>query len=134
MRSAWCAPLVTKAEFRYCTSTVDPGSPSSRLEKRDQIMMKLAAFLAIAAIVASPAFASSDDAWAEFALEVETACFDATAQIFIRSHAAVDPFGSESFGLALVSGETDAGEWKNIICVYDKQTGKVEIGTEFDLI
>lgn len=97
-------------------------------------MMKLAALAAVAALATAPALASSSDAWAEFAADVETACFDATAHIFIRSHAVVDPYGSESFGLALVSGETDAGEWKNIICVYDKQTGMVEIGSEVDLI
>lgn len=88
---------------------------------------------ACAFLMASPALASSGDAWAEFAQEVEQGCLAATSSTFIRSQAIVDPYGSENHGLALISGETVSGQWKNVICVFDKQNRTVEVGTEFDL-
>ena len=52
-----------------------------------------------------PAFASSGDAWQDFAAEVQGKCeMAARAQIELP-HAVVDPFGSESFGMALVTGK-----------------------------
>lgn len=73
------------------------------------------------------ASASSGDAWAEFAAEVETSCREATADLIADPTVVVDPFGSETYGLAIVSGETTS-----VICVFDKQDKTVEIGGELD--
>ena len=45
----------------------------------------------------------------------------------------VDPFGSESYGLAMVSGEVGEGKVAPVICVFDKQTKAVQIGRELDI-
>ncbi len=47
--------------------------------------------------------------------------------------AVVDPFGSEHYGLALVTGRPKgANGFVTHICVYDKQSKAVEIGSELD--
>ncbi len=96
-------------------------------------MLKPLALFAIAAAMIGTAQASSDDAWAEFALEVETACLTATDGVFTDATAVVDPFGSESYGLAIVSGIFPSGGSASIVCVFDKETKAVEIGGELDV-
>lgn len=93
-------------------------------------MFKLAAVAAIALTATTAAFASSGDAWAEFAAEVETGCLAATEGVFTEPTAVVDPFGSESYGLAIVSGTFPSGGAGSIVCVFNKQTKAVEIGGE----
>jgi hypothetical protein len=93
-------------------------------------MLKPSVFAVFTLLAASHAHASSDDAWAEFAAEVEEACLAATASVLPEANAVVDPFGSESFGLAIVTGEAAGGVTASIICVFDKQTKAVEIGGE----
>lgn len=98
-------------------------------------MLKQAVFAAIAlAAITTTAFASSGDAWAEFAAEVDAGCVAATAGFFDTASAVVDPFGSENYGLAVVTGKTPAGTTASIICVFDKQTRTVEIGGELDIV
>ncbi|KKB07703.1 hypothetical protein [Devosia chinhatensis] len=96
-------------------------------------MVKPLILLAISLAGVTSALASSDDAWAEFAAEVETACLDATEGVFTEPEAVVDPFGSESFGLAIVSGAFPSGGAGSIVCVFDKQAKTVEIGGELDI-
>jgi len=96
-------------------------------------MLKHLTIAALLALAAAPAYASSEDAWDEFAQEVGEACTAATRETFATPEVVVDPFGSESFGLAVVSGDTVTGERKSIICVFDKETKAVEIGGEIDL-
>jgi hypothetical protein len=89
--------------------------------------------LTIALALATPgmAHASSDAAWDKFTKEVEQKCTDATANIFRRSLVAVDPTGTESFGVAIVYGRAKAEKKPvSVLCVVDKKTGKVEIGSE----
>lgn len=88
-------------------------------------MVKPLILLTISLAGVTGALASSDDAWAEFAAEVESACLAATADSLPGASAVVDPFGSESYGLAIVSGEAGS-----IVCVFDKATKAVEIGGE----
>lgn len=97
-------------------------------------MKRSAAIIAFTLCATTVAFASSDDAWAEFAAEVETGCLEATTGFFDSASAVVDPFGSESYGLAIVTGETPAGTTASILCVFDKQTKAVEIGGELDVV
>ncbi|WP_205910417.1 hypothetical protein [Rhizobium sp. FKL33] len=89
-------------------------------------------FLAAAATLALPmaASASSPDAWAEFNETVKTKCAEAAKAEFRRVDVVVDPTGSESYGLALVHGRLKTEKARGaVLCVVDKKTGKVEIGT-----
>lgn len=97
-------------------------------------MLKPAAVLAIFLATVAAASASSDDAWAAFAAEVNDACIAATTDFLTDATASVDPFGSESYGLAIVTGNTPAGTTSSIICVFDKKTKAVEIGGELDVV
>ncbi len=94
--------------------------------------MRLPLFLAFATLAAaSPALASSDDAWAEFAREVETKCLEAAAPMLENARAVVDPFGSERFGLAILTGKAKGADATvSYICVMDKQAGTAELGSE----
>ncbi|KKB77984.1 hypothetical protein VW35_12735 [Devosia soli] len=96
-------------------------------------MLKKLTLLALVFAVATPAFASSDDAWSEFATKVQDACLAATTEILTDARAVVDPFGSESYGLAVITGKVDATTTKSIVCVFNKQTEAVEIGGELDI-
>ena len=84
-----------------------------------------------------PAAASSDDAWKEFVVDVQTACLAGAKDMIEDAKAVVDPVGSENYGLAILTGKakltgksggTDATV--SHICVYDKKTKAVELGSE----
>ncbi|WHO72334.1 hypothetical protein [Rhizobium sp. BT03] len=82
--------------------------------------------------LAGAAHASSDDAWKQLAADVEAKCKKAAVAID-KPAASVDPFGTSHFGLALVTGKPKgANGLVAQICVYDKQTKTVEIGSELD--
>lgn len=96
-----------------------------------------AATIAAALFASGGAHASSPDAWKQFNAEVEQKCADATGDMFRKPQVAVDPVGSESFGLAIVYGRSREVKGRAaIICVVNKKTGVVELGTELtnDLI
>lgn len=82
------------------------------------------------------AYADGEDSWETFRAEVEAACLVAAQGdqgLFTPdASATVDPFGSESYGLALVEGPARGAEDVTIrsICVYDKQDKTVEMGGE----
>jgi hypothetical protein len=80
-------------------------------------------------IATLPAFASSPDAWDAFRQEVAAACIAAAARLIENAAADVDPFGSESYGLALVHGKAKGSDSEiRAICVFDKKTKAVELG------
>ncbi|MBK4217232.1 hypothetical protein JJJ17_14970 [Paracoccus caeni] len=85
-----------------------------------------------AAMLPLTAQASSDDAWQEFQANVDTACRALVeapddAEVTVE----VNPFGSESFGAALVTVSFgDAGE-DRMVCIYDKQSGDAEMTGAF---
>ena len=80
---------------------------------------------------ASTADASSDDAWKEFAASVEQRCLAAVGDKLDVPEAVVDPFGSERFGLAIVTGKSKGSDTMvSYICVMDKQSETVELGSE----
>jgi hypothetical protein len=87
---------------------------------------------AIAAASCTSACASSDDAWEAFRKDVTDKCLAAATDLFIEPAATVDPFGSSSYGMALIRGKAKGAETTEIaaICVYDKKTKAVEIGGE----
>lgn len=87
--------------------------------------------IAAALTFGASAHASSPEAWKEFNAEVEKKCTDAAADIFRKPQIAIDPIGSEKFGLAVVFGRSkEAKERTALICIVDKKTGVVELGTE----
>jgi len=66
----------------------------------------------------------------QFAKDVEQKCTEAVGDVFRKPMVAVDPSGTESYGVAIVYGRSK--ELKGpaaVICVLDRKTGKVEIGT-----
>ena len=103
--------------------------------------MKLV-ILSVATIAATlsagaAAQASSPDAWKQFNAEVEQKCAEAAQDMFRKPQVAVDPVGSENFGLAIVYGRSQEVKGRAAtICVVNKKTGVVELGTEMsnDLI
>lgn len=93
-------------------------------------ILALCALSAGLGLAVSPAAASSDDAWAALRKDVEKACKAEAGQDFVRPAVIVDPFGSENFGLAIVTGRLKAGGKGSVICLYDKKTKRVEHGSE----
>ncbi|MBX4937718.1 hypothetical protein [Rhizobium binae] len=82
---------------------------------------------------AAAAQASSEQAWKELAADVDAKCRQAAVAIE-KPAAAVDPFGTWRYGLALVTGKPKgANGLVAQICVYDKQNKTVEIGSEMDV-
>ncbi|CAN7258320.1 hypothetical protein [Rhizobium sp. LjRoot254] len=93
----------------------------------------LVLFAATLAGISVPTFAqaSSPDAWKEFNAQVEQKCAEAAADMFRKPQVAVDPVGSENFGLAIVFGRSkDVKGRAAVICVVNKKTGVLELGTE----
>jgi hypothetical protein len=90
------------------------------------------AALVMLMIAAQPSAASSPDAWDEFRQKVATNCVAlAVAGNFRAATARVDPFGTESYGVALVTGTLKQGVGPaTAICVMDKKTGKAELSGE----
>ncbi|MGO4618479.1 hypothetical protein AB4Z34_21470 [Ensifer sp. 2YAB10] len=95
-----------------------------------QRLIPALALSAAAALFASNAAASSGDAWEAFRTKVSKKCL-AAATSLEKASAVDDPFGSESFGLALVIG-TPKGSKAAVtqICVFDKKKKTVELGGE----
>ncbi len=90
-------------------------------------------FLAAAftSLIALPAAASSGDAWQEFAADVQAKCLAASKDTIMGAKAVVDPTGSEHYGLAILTGKAKGTETTiSHICVYDKKTKAVELGSE----
>jgi hypothetical protein len=108
------------------------------MTKRQGMLITAGAFVVAmgAFVLVNYARAASGDAWEEFRADVETKCLEAAqgAQGLFAADAtaAVDPFGSESYGLALIQGPAKGAEDVSIraICVYDKQARTVEMGGE----
>jgi hypothetical protein len=93
--------------------------------------MRLLPMAWLVGIATLPALASSPDAWDAFRQEVAAACIAAAAPLIENAAADVDPFGSESYGLALVYGKAKGSDSEvQAICVFDKKTKAVELGGE----
>jgi hypothetical protein len=90
--------------------------------------------VALLACTAQQSKASSDDAWAAFRTDVRAKCTAAAKSVLSNPVAVVDPFGSESYGIAVVYGRPLPGKGMaapnvaaSVVCVYDKKTKKVEL-------
>jgi hypothetical protein len=82
--------------------------------------------------------ASSDDAWTAFRASVSTACAVAAKRVYANPIVVVDPFGSDSYGVALVYARTPVGKNSppensitTAVCIYDKKTHKAELSGGF---
>lgn len=82
------------------------------------------------ALAATPALASTDEAWAEFRADVEKAC-TALAPAEGETAIEVNPFGSESYGAALLITTLPDGGADRYVCIYDKQSKKAELSAPF---
>lgn len=90
------------------------------------------AFLTVIA-TAQVAQASGGDAWKEFREDVEKACRKATKDVIDAQVVQVDPFGSESYGFAVLVGpEASTDKLRLVACAYDKQTQQAEVSGAFD--
>lgn len=77
--------------------------------------------------------ASSPDAWEEFQQKVEQACVNAAHGVLEVKRIQVDPYGSESYGFAVVYGTEAGGTTERlIVCAYDKTSEAAEISSPFD--
>lgn len=88
----------------------------------------------IVAAMPSVTLASSDEAWEEFRKEVDAACQELVevpdnAQVQVN----VNPFGSESYGAALVAVNFGAEGQDVMVCIYDKQSKTAELTGPFTL-
>lgn len=89
--------------------------------------LSLASLLALG--LPALAQASSSDAWEEFRVNVQAAC-EALAPKGGALQVEVDPYGSESYGLAILTHRTETGQ-DRYVCVYDKRSQKAEISGAF---
>ena len=83
----------------------------------------------LASCFCSSAFASSDEAWIELAANVKKNCLAKVTKLDSPPEIIIDPYGSESFGLAVITGKS-YGQNVSYICTMDKRTLETEIGTE----
>jgi hypothetical protein len=86
--------------------------------------------VAVIGMVAGPALASSDEAWVRFRTDVGSACLalvTGPGAVTVE----VNPFGSESYGVAVVTVRS-AGGRDRMVCVYDKARKVAELSAAFD--
>lgn len=77
--------------------------------------------------------ASSADAWEEFQQDVEKACLDAAEGVLLVGKVQVDPYGSESYGFAVMVGiEPGTSNERIVACAYGKRSKAAEISGYFD--
>jgi hypothetical protein len=87
-------------------------------------------FVAISGTYAAQA--ASSDAWEEFQQEVELACREASKGVISAEVVQVDPYGSESYGFAVLVGpEVGSSELRLVACAYDKASQKAEVSGAF---
>jgi hypothetical protein len=84
----------------------------------------------VLSILAGPALASSGDAWDQFRADLGAACL-ALVQGQGTATVEVNPFGSDSYGVAVVTLTSGAGT-DRMICVYDKASKTAELSAPFD--
>ena len=84
---------------------------------------------ALALSLAGSASASSDDAWVEFQKEVATRCkAAATKDLGVKTWTvSVSAFGSQNFGMAILTGKAQGGVPVKYACAMDNKTKAVEV-------
>jgi len=93
----------------------------------------LALSLAVSVAGTAQLQASSGDAWEEFAQDVQQACLSAALGTIAVTSVQVDPYGSESYGFAVLVGvEAGTSNERLVACAYDKASQKAEISGVFN--
>ncbi|WP_232816561.1 hypothetical protein [Paracoccus zhejiangensis] len=93
---------------------------------------KLAAIALATLTLPGITLASSDEAWEEFRAEVETACTALIPDEGGEAVIEVNPFGSESYGAALIINTLPDGAGADrYVCIYDKEAKTAEITAPF---
>jgi hypothetical protein len=92
-------------------------------------ILALAPALAALAALAAPLSAATEEEWAAFRQEVARACIALVGE-GVRVAVEVNPFGSEHFGVALLTITTPAGR-DRVACIVDKATGAAELTAPF---
>jgi hypothetical protein len=85
--------------------------------------------LLLGTLAAMPALADSPGSWEAFRARVGEACLAAVqdpGEVVVD----VNPFGSESYGVALLEVTTEYGT-DRMACIFDKVTGAVEVTSPF---
>lgn len=104
---------------------------ASRLSGGRTIMLAVSLLIFVPGV--QHAQASSADAWEEFQQDVEKACRDAADSKLLVGSIQVDPYGSESYGFAVMVGiEPGTSNERLVACVYDKRSQAAEISGYFD--
>ena len=94
-------------------------------------MLKYKAAAVVLLLSTGSPLAASSDAWQEFAATVQEKCLAAAESVIEAPQAVVDPYGSERFGLAIVTGKAKGADTTiSHICVMDKETQAAELGSE----
>lgn len=76
-------------------------------------------------------YASSDTAWEDFARDVSQKCLKAAEGSLEKPSIVLDPFGTESSGVAILNGKAaGADATVSYFCVYNKQDKTAQIGSE----
>jgi len=100
---------------------------------------KSAALLFGACLLATPAGASSDDAWQGMRDKLRQGCLAQAKTMGLgQVEVAIDPFGSESYALAILTRRPSAkqrGKKPSVasVCLIHKASGRIEIGGEIPL-
>ena len=90
------------------------------------------ALFALLLLGATPALASDEASWEAFRAEVRKGCEKAVAGTLEKPSIAVDPHGSESYGIAIAKGKSKYSDAAlTVVCVFDKKTKKIETSGEF---
>ncbi len=81
--------------------------------------------------------ASSSDAWEEFEQAVRTQCSIQFDRSFSRYHIYIDPYGTESYGIAIAKGKLKSSTGlrapdSSMVCIYNKQSKQAEVGQSFN--
>ncbi len=82
-------------------------------------------------LAAAPALASSEEEWLKFRENVSTACL-ALATELTNPEIQVNPFGSETYGVALLTtAPADGTAPETYACIYGKTDGTAELTAPF---
>lgn len=81
--------------------------------------------------------ASSSDAWEEFEQSVRIQCSISFDRSFSRYHIYIDPYGTESYGIAIARGTLKSSTGlrapdSSMVCIYNKQSKQAEVGQSFN--
>jgi hypothetical protein len=87
--------------------------------------------LALVLLTGIESHAASPEAWEQFRSDVERACL-VLAGALDRPKVIIDPFGTESYGIAMLIGAEKGGEVETYACVYEKSTKRAELSGPFD--